>query len=240
MTGQPEQPDRPKRNFYGRRIGKSLRPGQRKLLVERLDRYLVPGIAVESNRTRQPVDIAGHFGGRSVLYGSRSVSDQVSTLPGWRSSNPQTGFIGCEPYLNGVASLLSKLEEGSLTNVRIHPGDVRDLFDVAPAASVDRVFLLYPDPWPKRRHHRRRFVTPEFLDPLARIMRHGSELRIATDIRDYARQSLVEIRRSPGFRWIADSRQDWTRPWEGWEPTRYERKAISEGRMPIYLTCRRI
>ncbi len=239
MTGQPDQPDRPKRNFYGRRIGKSFRPGQRKLLAERLDHYLVPGIAVESNRKRRSVDIAGHFGSHHPLwleigFGS---GEHLARLA---QSNPQTGFIGCEPYLNGVASLLSKLEEGGLTNVRIHPGDVRDLFDVAPAASVDRVFLLYPDPWPKRRHHRRRFVTPEFLEPLARIMRHGSELRIVTDIQDYARQSLVEIRRSPGFRWIAGSRQDWTRPWEGWEPTRYERKAVSEGRMPIYLTCLRI
>ena len=239
MTGQCDHPERPNRNFYGRRIGKSLRPGQRKLLAERLDHYLIPGIAVVSNRMRLPVDIAGHFGRDHPLwleigFGSGEHLARLAQL------NPQTGFIGCEPYLNGVASLLSKLEEGGLTNVRIHPGDVRDLFDVTPAASVDRVFLLYPDPWPKRRHHRRRFVTPEFLEPLARIMRHGSELRIATDIQDYARQALVEIRRSPGFRWIADTRQDWTRPWDGWESTRYERKAISEGRMPVYLTCLRI
>ena len=121
-----------------------------------------------------------------------------------------------------------------------YPGDVREFFDVAPVASIDRVFLLYPDPWPKRRHHRRRFVSPEYLEPLARIMRPSADLLIATDIADYARQAVIELRRSGGFRWHAGSRADWANPWEGWEPTRYELKAEREGRSPVYLTFSRL
>ena len=95
--------------------------------------------------------------------------------------NPDAGLIGCEPYINGVAMLLGKIRQEQCENIRIHPGDVRDLFDVLPDASISRAFLLYPDPWPKKRHHRRRFVTPEHLEPLSRVMRPGGEVRIGTD-----------------------------------------------------------
>ena len=239
MTGNGNRADAPARNFYGRRIGKSLRPGQRRVLADCLDRYLFPGVSPESNALRLPIDLSGCLGpDRTVwLEVGFGSGEHLARLAG---THPGIGFIGCEPYINGVASLLSKLEAAGLSNVRIHPGDVREFFDVAPSRSIDRVFLLYPDPWPKRRHHRRRFVSPEYLEPLARIMRRGAELHMATDIPDYARQAVVELRRSGGFRWHADRRADWANPWQGWEPTRYERKAAREGRTSVYLTFSRL
>jgi tRNA (guanine-N7-)-methyltransferase len=120
----------------------------------------------------------------------------------------------------------------------VHPGDVRDLFDVLPQASVSRAFLNYPDPWPKKRHHRRRFVTPEYLIPLAQVMKPGAQLRVATDIPDYVRQTLEEVPQH-GFDWRAETPDDWRTPWQDWPSTRYEQKALREGRVPHYLTFRR-
>ena len=153
--------------------------------------------------------------------------------------NPGVGLIGCEPFMNGVAMLLSKMRKAGGDNIRIHPGDARDLFDVLPEGSVQKAFLLYPDPWPKKRHHRRRFVTPEHLEPLARVMAKGAELRVATDIKDYVRQTLEEVPRA-GFEWLAQSARDWRAPWGDWYSTRYEQKALREGRVPHYLTFRRV
>ena len=154
-------------------------------------------------------------------------------------ANPQTGFIGCEPYLNGVAMLLGKLRAAPLANIAVHPGDVRDLFDVLAPASLARAYVLYPDPWPKKRHHRRRFVTQPYLQALHRAMAPGAEMRLATDIADYVRQALEEVPRA-GFEWLAEGADDWRQPWPGWVSTRYEQKALREGRVPHYLRFRRL
>ena len=154
------------------------------------------------------------------------------------AANPSVGVIGAEPYVNGVAMLLGKIRNAGVANLRVHPGDVRDLFDVLPDGSIEKAFLLYPDPWPKKRHHRRRFVTPEYLAPLARVMKKDAELRLATDIPDYLRQALEEVP-GQGFEWLAQRSADWREPWSDWTPTRYEQKAIREGRVPNYLTFRR-
>jgi tRNA (guanine-N7-)-methyltransferase len=151
---------------------------------------------------------------------------------------PDIALIGAEPFVNGVAMLLGKIRKANLTNLAVHPGDIRDLFDVLPDAAISRVFLNYPDPWPKARHHRRRFVTPQFLAPLTRVMAPGATLRVATDIPDYVRQTLEEVPRA-GFRWTAGGPEDWRRPWDDWISTRYEQKALREGRRPHYLTFRR-
>ncbi|MCB1369194.1 MAG: tRNA (guanosine(46)-N7)-methyltransferase TrmB, partial [Rhodobacteraceae bacterium] len=156
------------------------------------------------------------------------------------AANPDIGIIGCEPFINGVAMLLGKIRAAGVDNLAVHPDDVRDLFDVLPDASINRAFLLYPDPWPKKRHHRRRFVTPEFLDPLARVMRPGAILRVATDIGDYVRQTLEQMQAHAGFDWLADGPDDWRKPWDDWHSTRYEQKALREGRIPHYLTFRRV
>ena len=154
------------------------------------------------------------------------------------AQNPDVEIIGAEPYINGVAMLLGKIRRAGVDNLAVHPGDARDLFDVLPDNSIARAFLLYPDPWPKKRHHRRRFVTPEHLEPLARVMQPGAVLRVATDIPDYVRQTLEEVPKA-GFAWQAQRPADWRRPWGDWLSTRYEQKALREGRTPHYLTFTR-
>jgi len=154
------------------------------------------------------------------------------------ATHRDVGIIGAEPYINGVAMLLGKIRKAEVDNVRVHPGDVRDLLDVLPDESITKAFLLYPDPWPKKRHHRRRFVTPEHLEPLHRVMAPGAELRIATDIEDYVRQAMEEVPKA-GFVWTAERASDWRDPWSDWTRTRYEAKAIREDRTPHYMTFRR-
>lgn len=153
------------------------------------------------------------------------------------AANPDVGIIGCEPYINGVAMLLGKIRKAGVENIAVHAGDARDLFDVVPEQTFSKVFLNYPDPWPKKRHHRRRFVTPEHLAPLRRVMKDGAELRVATDIPDYVRQTLEQVPRH-GFEWLAERAADWREPWADWVSTRYEQKALREGRVPHYLTFR--
>jgi len=227
----------PWRNFYGRRRGKGLRESQKTYLDEDLA-ALSPGpVSWEENPDRLPLDPGARFPGREVWLeigfgGGEHMVHQAAL-------HPQAGIIGCEPFINGVAMLLRKIRDAGVENVAVHPGDARDLFDVLPAASVAKAFLLYPDPWPKKKHHRRRFVTPEHLQPLARVMRPGAELRVATDIPDYVRQTLEEVPRH-GFGWLAEGPRDWREPWSDWIPTRYEQKALREGRVPHYLTFRRL
>jgi len=227
----------PWRNFYGRFKGKSLRASQEALLDEDLESLSPGAVGWDVNPERVPLDLKARFGGRPVWLeigfggGEHLVHQAVS--------NPDVGFIGCEPYLNGVAMLLAKLRKAGVTNVAVHPGDARDLFDVLPEGSIARAFLLYPDPWPKKRHHRRRFVTQEHLAPLARVMAPGAILRVATDIEDYVRQTLEEVPKA-GFEWLAERPSDWRTPWADWTRTRYEQKALHEGRVPHYLTFRRV
>ena len=231
-----QPPERPHRNFYGRRRGKHLRESQELYLHEDLG-ALSPGpVDWDANPGRAPLDLAACFGERPVWLeigfgGGEHMVHQAGL-------HPEVGIIGCEPYINGVAMLLGKIRTADLRNLRVYPGDVRDLFDVLPDASVARAFLLYPDPWPKKRHHRRRFVTPEHLGPLARVLAPGAEFRVATDIPDYVRQTLEEVPPA-GFDWLAEGPADWRRPWDDWISTRYEQKALREGRVPHYLTFRR-
>ena len=147
---------------------------------------------------------------------------------------PEIGIVGCEPFVNGVAMLLGKIRQAGVTNLAVHPGDARDLMEVLPDASVAKAFLNYPDPWPKRRHHRRRFVTQDHLRPLARVMRSGAEFRVATDIPDYVRQTLKEVPQA-GFDLVGEGGV----AWGDWLSTRYEQKALREGRVPHYVTFRR-
>lgn len=228
---------RPHRNFYGRLKGKALKKSQKTYLDEDLA-ALSPGpVGWEENPDRVPLDLGALFGGRPVWLevgfgGGEHLVHQAQ-------QNPDVGIIGAEPYINGVAMLLGKIRRAGAENIRVHPGDARDLLDVVPEASVEKAFLLYPDPWPKARHHRRRFVTPEHLEPLARVLKPGAEFRVATDIPDYVRQTLEEVPRA-GFEWLAERAEDWRRPWGDWMSTRYEQKALREGRVPHYLTFRRV
>lgn len=229
-------PDRPRRNFYGRLKGKALKASQKAYLAEDLA-DLSPGpVDWETNPDRNPLDLEEIFGDRETWLeiGFGGGEHLVHQAKG----NPQVGIIGCEPYINGVAMLLGKIRRARVDNIRVHPGDARDLFDVLPGQSIGRAFLLYPDPWPKVRHHRRRFVTGEHLEPLHRVLKPGAILRVATDIEDYVRQTLEEVPRA-GFDWLAERPNDWRGPWDDWLSTRYEQKALREGRVPHYLTFRR-
>lgn len=221
------------RNFYGRRFGKTLRDSQRTFLSEDLATLRPQGFALAENPDRRTVDPAAIFGD------SRPVWLEIGFGGGehmvhMAASYAQVGLIGCEPFINGVAMLLGKIRAAGVTNLAVYPGDARDMLDVLPQASVTRVFLNYPDPWPKRRHHRRRFVTPDHLGPLARVLTAGAEFRIATDIPDYVRQALLEVPKA-GFRLESSGGQ----AWGDWISTRYEQKALREGRLPHYLTFRR-
>ena len=237
MTKKSHPSGAPWRNFYGRIRGKTIRASQAEYLENDLG-PLSPGpVTWEENPDRTPLDLAGLFGDRPVWLeigfgGGEHLVHMAKTYP-------DIGLIGCEPFINGVAMLLGKVRQAEVDNLRIHPGDARDLFDVLPEASVSKAFLNYPDPWPKKKHHRRRFVTPEHLEPLARVMKPGAEFRVATDIPDYVRQTLEEVPRH-GFEWLAEGPADWREPWDDWLSTRYEQKALREGRVPHYLTFRRI
>lgn len=233
MTQNQHPSGAPWRNFYGRLRGKTLRDSQEEYLREDLDGLSPGAVGWDVNPDRKPLDIDGLFGGRPLWVeigfgGGEHLVHMAKTYP-------DVGIIGCEPFINGVAMLLGKIREAGVTNLAVHPGDARDLFDVIPEGTVQKAFLNYPDPWPKKRHHRRRFVTQDHLAPLHRIMAEGAEFRVATDIEDYVRQTLQEVPKA-GFEWTANGPEDWREPWNDWISTRYEQKALREGRTPHYLT----
>lgn len=226
-------PNPPRRNFYGRRHGKTLRDSQKGYLAEDLGELRPRGITIEDNPDRCPIDPCALFGDVRPLWMEVGFGGGEHMVH-MAARYPEVGIVGCEPFINGVAMLLGKIRAAGVSNVSVHPGDARDLMDVLPDASLDRAFLMYPDPWPKARHHRRRFVTPEHLLPLARVMRPGAEFRVATDIPDYVRQTLEEVPLA-GFDLISETGV----PWADWISTRYEQKALREGRVPHYVTFRR-
>ncbi|MFO7759861.1 MAG: tRNA (guanine(46)-N(7))-methyltransferase TrmB [Roseovarius sp.] len=235
MSRKAYPTDAPWRNFHGRLKGKALRPSQEVYLAEDLGKLSPGPVDWDVNPDRQPLDLTQVFGNREVWLeigfgGGEHMVQQAAR-------NPDVGIIGCEPYINGVAMLLGKIREAGTQNVAVYPGDVRNMFDVLPENSISRAFLLYPDPWPKTRHHKRRFVTAEHLGPLAKCMKSGAIFRVATDIPDYVRQTLEDVPQH-GFERLAEGSDDWHTPWQDWIPTRYEQKALREGRVPHYLTFR--
>jgi tRNA (guanine-N7-)-methyltransferase len=221
------------RNFYGRIHGKTLRAQQKADLEAGLAALSLKGVTREENPDRAKLDLS-FAGGRplwlEVGFGGGEHLVHMATR------HPDVFLIGCEPFVNGIAMLLGKLRNGRIGTVAIHPGDVRDLFDVLPDGCLSKVFLNYPDPWPKARHHRRRFVTPGYLNALARALAPGAEFRVATDIPDYVRQTLEEVPPA-GFDLVRQAGPG--EAWDDWLSTRYEQKALREGRDPHYLTFRR-
>ena len=215
-------------HFFGRRKGKALRQGQAALIETLLPRLRVDPVRLASGpladfKNCDDVWLEIGFGG-----GEHLVSDAVQ--------NPGVCFIGCEPFINGVAKLLAAINEKGLSNIRIHDGDALEVLKELPAQSVGRLNLLYPDPWPKLRQKKRRFVSPDSLALIARVLRPGAEFRFATDIDDYSAWTLARVTASGWFDWTAREAADWKQPWAGWPGTRYEAKAIRENRTPAYLT----
>jgi tRNA (guanine-N7-)-methyltransferase len=159
---------------------------------------------------------------------------------GQAQANPRIGFIGIEPFVNGMAKALAAIAAQSLSNIRLHHGDAIEVLAWLPAASLTRADLLYPDPWPKRRHWKRRFVQDSSIAAIARVLCSGGEFRFATDVADYAAWTLRHMLRSPDFEWTAERADDWRQSWPGFPGTRYEAKARREGRAPCYLIFRKV
>ena len=228
----------PWRNFYGRLKGKHMKDTQKGYVAEDLVALSLPNVSWKDNPDRTELDMKAQFGDHPVWLevgfggGEHMVHQAIQ--------NPDVQFLGCEPYINGVGMLLGKMRKEGVENITLHAGDARDVMDILPTGSIDRAFLLYPDPWPKKRHHRRRFVTPEHLDPLARCLMAGAIFRIATDIEDYVRQTMEQMTLRDDFEWLAETADDWRVAWPDWHSTRYEQKALREGRKPHYMTFRKL
>jgi tRNA (guanine-N7-)-methyltransferase len=221
------------RNFYGRVRGKTLRNSQKTYLADDLGAVQLRGVSREENPERAKIDPKAIFGTGKPMWLEVGFGGGEH-LVHMAARYPDIDIIGCEPFVNGVAMLLGKLRAAGVENIRLYPGDVRDVFDVLPDQVFAKAFLNYPDPWPKARHHKRRFVNQGYLTELARTMQPGAEFRIASDIPDYIRQSREEVPQA-GFDLVSDQ----ATAWEDWFSTRYEQKALREGRDPHYLTYRR-
>jgi tRNA (guanine-N7-)-methyltransferase len=228
-----DEPSHRQGAFFGRRKGHPLRAHQSELLTT-----LLPRLAVDLSKPAQdpgalfptpPDDIRLEigFGGAEHLI-AQALGD------------PRIGFIGCEPFVNGMAKALAAIDAQKVGNIRLHHADAVDLLDWLPDNSLGRVDLLYPDPWPKRRHWKRRFVNTGNIARLARVLRPGGEFRFATDWANYAEWTLLRLTQAREFAWTAERADDWRKPWPGFTQTRYEAKAIREGRVPCYLVFRRV
>ncbi|WP_183188889.1 tRNA (guanine(46)-N(7))-methyltransferase TrmB [Angulomicrobium tetraedrale] len=220
--------------FYGRRKGKKLRAAQATHLVRDLPALAIDTATLDGRPLAElfphPVRAVrleiGFGGGEHLLSEARR--------------HPDIGYIGAEAFLNGIAKMTAAIAEAGLANVRLHGDDVVPLLDRLPDGALERIDLLYPDPWPKRRHWKRRFVQADNIDRIARLLAPGGHFRFATDIEHYAAWTLARLNADPRFEWTARRADDWRLPWEGWPGTRYEAKALREGRRPGYYEFRRI
>ena len=219
--------------FFGRRKGHPLRAHQASLMET-----LLPRLAVGAG-AKAAADLAALFAPPAAALRLEIGFGGGEHLAAEAASHPQVGFIGCEAFENGMAKMLAEIDARHLANIRLHFGDASELLPRLPDACLARIDLLYPDPWPKRRHWKRRFVQAKSVAEIARVIAPGGEFRFATDWADYAAWTLERLTRSPHFEWTADRADDWRRPWPGFTSTRYEAKAKREGRSSCYLIFRR-
>jgi tRNA (guanine-N7-)-methyltransferase len=226
------QPDHRQGAFFGRRKGHALKPRQAALFET-----LLPKLALDLDRPAAP-DLRALFEGVTAVR-LESGFGGGEHLVAEAERNPTIGFIGIEPFINGMAKALASIHDRGLANIRLHHGDATDVLAWLPRASLVRFDLLYPDPWPKRRHWKRRFVQQASLAEIARVLRPGGEFRFVTDWPDYAAWTLRLLARATDFEWTAERADDWRLPWPGFTSTRYEAKAKREGRVPCYLIFRR-
>jgi len=229
LIGDRPRPDGSGDRFHGRRRGRRLRPGRAALLGTLLPRlrFSIPA--------EGPLDPASLFSRPPAQIWLEIGFGAGEHLAAQAQSRPDVGFVGCEPYVNGVAALLARVDALDLANVRIYDDDARPLLDVLSDASVHRVFVLFSDPWPKARHHRRRFIGDATVAALARVLADEGELWFATDDAGYVRWTLDHVTRHPAFTWTARRPQDWRHPPAGWVETRYESKALTRGATCAYL-----
>lgn len=220
------------RALYGRRMGKALRPGQSALLETRLPALSLPDALPARLEALFAAPVRDVFLEIGIGGGEHLAAE--------RARHPDIGFIGVEPFVNGMAKFLASLGEPVPGNLRLLMGDAAPLLERLPDACLGRVDLLYPDPWPKRRQRKRRFVSPERLGEIARVLQPGGRFRFATDIDDYAAWTLERVAHEKRLAWTATRADDWRLPWDGWTRTRYEAKAVREGRAPTYLVFERV
>ena len=220
--------------LFGRKQGRPLRPGQRALLNQ-----FLPALRIAEPSPGTILDPSSLFP-RPVRETWLEIGFGAGEHLAWQADrHPDVGFLGAEMFLNGVARLLRRVEQGCQQNLRILVGDGRSLLRSLPEGSLGRVFILFPDPWPKTRHNRRRLIQTETLDWLARALRPGAEIRIATDHPDYLLWIVERLRHHPAFRWPVSGPDAWRQRPTDWPATRYEEKAIAAGRVPIYLRWQR-
>jgi tRNA (guanine-N7-)-methyltransferase len=225
---------RPHGSFFGRRKGHKLRAHQADLIE-----HLLPRLALDIDNADRPglaelfdppVDVVrleiGFGGGEHLIAEARAF--------------PRSGFIGCEPYVNGMAKILTQIEAHDIGNIRLFAGDAAQLLAWAPPHSLARIDLIHPDPWPKRRHWKRRFVQDATIATMARALKPNGEFRFVSDIDDYCAWTLAHLLRSSDFVWTAERASDWRLPWSDYTMTRYGRKAEREGRHAAYLRFRKL
>ena len=220
-------------SFFGRRKGHKLRDHQASLMTSLLPQLTIDIAEPPPQRAER-------------LFGPQTASVRLEIgfgggehLLAEAEANPECGFIGCEPYVNGLAKILAQLESKPRPNVRLFAGDAAELLAWLPEASLKRIDLIHPDPWPKRRHWKRRFVQQKTITAMARALVDDGEFRFVSDIDDYAAWTLMQFRHAEDFSWTAASADDWRKPWAGYTMTRYGMKATREGRKATYLVFQR-
>jgi tRNA (guanine-N7-)-methyltransferase len=224
----------PHGSFFGRRKGHKLRAHQADLIAQLLPRLVLD---IDSS---SPADLAGLFGAPADAIRLEIGFGGGEHLIAEARAFPLVGFIGCEPYVNGMAKILAQIEAHGIGNVRLFAGDAAELLAWAPPRSLARIDLIHPDPWPKRRHWKRRFVQDATVAAMARALKPQGEFRFVSDIADYSAWTLAHLARSPDFAWMAERASDWRLPWAGYTMTRYGRKAEREGRHAAYLWFRKL
>ena len=221
-------------SFFGRRKGHKLKSHQAELFATLLPRLSFDIKAVA------PADLRALFSPAADTVRVEIGFGSGEHLVAEALAHPHVGFIGCEPYINGMAKILTEIEENNVGNIRLYAGDAAELLAWAPAQSFSRIDLIHPDPWPKRRHWKRRFVQDATLAEMARVLAPSGEFRFVHDIPDYVAWTLWHLMRSPDFAWTAERADDWREPWPNYTMTRYGRKATREGRKAAYLISRKV
>jgi tRNA (guanine-N7-)-methyltransferase len=218
------------RRLYGRRQGHPLREAQAGLVEDLLPRLAVPA--------KDALDAGRLFGDERPL--ALEIGFGKGEHLGWQAEHaPETGFIGCEPFLDGMVGALMQVRDRGLGNVRLHLGDALDVLERLPDASLSRAWLLHPDPWPKARHAKRRFMNPGPIGLLAAKMKPGGEFRFGTDHPVYVRWAMMVMAALPEFEWLAETPRDFLVRPDDWPETRYEAKARAKGHEVWYFRYRR-
>lgn len=228
-----DRPGRATEAFWGRRRGKTLKPLQAEVLADVKSKHFIsidepapPDLSDLFDHTPTEVRLEIGFGGGEHLLAHALRRAEI-------------GFIGVEPFVNSMAKMASAIKDAGVTNIRLYDDDATQLLDWLPDASLDGMDLLYPDPWPKPKHWKRRFVSAKNLDRFARVMKPGADFRFASDIETYVNWTLQHIAAHPNFDWSVEDATSWRTPYPHWVRTRYEAKAVREGRTPCYLTFKR-